>query len=387
MNKSKIMIVEDEAIICQEMEYNLENMGYDVVATADNGEAAIELAEKHKPDIILMDIRIKGDMDGIEAAEIIRSRFEIPIVFMTAYLGHERIERAKITMPFGYLLKPIQERDLKVTIEMALYVAKVDVERRKTEKKLRESQFLLQKAEQVAHVGTWKLNHSTGEAQCSDELYRILGIKPVDDQNTTFLKDAVEVIHPEDRERVIKVSETAIVEKKPYQVEYRIVHPDGTERNAITKGEVVCDDSGELTEVIGVVQDITERKQKEEEQQRSDERFRTITNTAIDSIFCKDINRRYTFVNPSMAQLFGCDEMELVGKIPEEIFNKEAAAIIYEVDQRTLNGENVSEERSLTIMEKLYTFHTIQVPMRDSDGKVSGISGIVRDITKPKRVK
>ncbi len=131
MEKAKILIVEDEAIIAMEMESSLQSLGYEVTSIVDTGEKAIQKAEIDKPDLILMDIRIKGEMDGIDAAEEIRNEFGIPIIFSTAYLDEERIERAKITMPFGYILKPIQERDLKVTIEMALYVNEVDKERRR----------------------------------------------------------------------------------------------------------------------------------------------------------------------------------------------------------------------------------------------------------------
>ena len=133
MEKARILIVEDEAIIAMEIESQLQSLEYEVTSIVDTGEKAIKKAEADKPDLILMDIRIKGEMDGIDAAEVIRNKYGIPVIFSTAYLDEERIERAKITMPFGYVLKPIQERDLKVTIEMALYVSKVDAERRKAE--------------------------------------------------------------------------------------------------------------------------------------------------------------------------------------------------------------------------------------------------------------
>jgi PAS domain S-box-containing protein len=138
MEKARIQIVEDEAIIAMELESQLQSLGYEVTSIVDTGEKAIEKAETDKPDLILMDIRIKGEMDGIDAAEIIRNRFGIPVIFSTAYLDEERIERAKITMPFGYVLKPIQERDLRVTIEMALYVSEVDRDRKQSEKALHE---------------------------------------------------------------------------------------------------------------------------------------------------------------------------------------------------------------------------------------------------------
>ncbi len=137
MPKARILIVEDEAIIAMELESQLQSLGYELTSIVDTGEKAIEKAEIDKPDLILMDIRIKGEMDGIDTAEVLRNTFNIPVIFSTAYLDEERINRAKITMPFGYVLKPLQERDLKVTIEMALYVAKVDTKRKRVEALLR----------------------------------------------------------------------------------------------------------------------------------------------------------------------------------------------------------------------------------------------------------
>ncbi len=113
-----------------------------VPAIVSFGEAAVQKVAEHKPDLVLMDIVLKGEMDGIEAAESIRSRFGTPVVFVTAYADEKRLERAKLTMPFGFILKPFQDKDLKITIEMALYIAHVDAERKQAEEKLRESEEL-----------------------------------------------------------------------------------------------------------------------------------------------------------------------------------------------------------------------------------------------------
>ena len=136
MAKVNIMIVEDEAIVGEELKISLEDMDYTVTSIVKSGEQAIEKAEQDCPDIILMDIRLKGRMDGIEAAELIRSRLEIPVVFLTAYADDDKLERAKLTMPFGYILKPFQDRDLKVTIEIAIYTAKIDAERKQIQDEL-----------------------------------------------------------------------------------------------------------------------------------------------------------------------------------------------------------------------------------------------------------
>jgi signal transduction histidine kinase len=118
---ARIQIVEDETIVAMDIEDELTTLGYTVTAIGSSGEEAIQQAVETKPDLILMDIRLKGEVDGIEAAEEIRARFNIPVVYLTAYADDDTLARAKITEPFGYIIKPFQERDLHTTIEMALY--------------------------------------------------------------------------------------------------------------------------------------------------------------------------------------------------------------------------------------------------------------------------
>ena len=134
-SKGKILIVEDEVLIAADLQSRLKNLGYTVYGKATSGKKAMELLAQYQPDLVLMDIVIQGEMDGIETAEVIRDKWGIPVVFLTAFADAGRLERAKLTYPFGYLLKPFQDRDLKITVEMALYVAKVDAERRQTEQR------------------------------------------------------------------------------------------------------------------------------------------------------------------------------------------------------------------------------------------------------------
>ena len=140
MTKAKIMIVEDEAIVAREIKAGIENMGYSVASISSRGEEAIEKVQEDRPDLILMDIQLKGQMDGIEAADIIESRFGIPVIFLTAYDDDERLKRAKSTLPYGYVLKPFRDRDLRITIEMGLYAAEMNAWRIRAEAQARESQ-------------------------------------------------------------------------------------------------------------------------------------------------------------------------------------------------------------------------------------------------------
>ena len=126
-DKSKILIVEDEVIVAKDIQISLENLGYEVCGHAVSGQDAISLCETKNPDIVLMDIVLNGPLDGIETSEIIRSLFNLPVIYLTAYSDEATIQKAKITEPFGYIIKPFEERDLKTTIEMALYKYKTDL--------------------------------------------------------------------------------------------------------------------------------------------------------------------------------------------------------------------------------------------------------------------
>ena len=121
MEKKKIFVVEDESIVSLEIQSRLKSLGYAISGAAASGDEAIRKVIDLKPDLILMDIRIKGDMDGIETAAEIKKIYDIPIIFLTAYADPVTIQRAKITDPFGYIIKPFEERELHISIEIALY--------------------------------------------------------------------------------------------------------------------------------------------------------------------------------------------------------------------------------------------------------------------------
>lgn len=121
MSKINILITEDESIVAKDIQMSLKKLGYNVVAICSSGEDAIRAAEEFKPDLVLMDIMLKGEMSGIEAADQIRSRLSIPIIFLTAYADESTLSKAKITEPYGYIIKPFKEIDLRTSIEMALY--------------------------------------------------------------------------------------------------------------------------------------------------------------------------------------------------------------------------------------------------------------------------
>ncbi len=121
MNKTRILIVEDEAIVALDIRRQLADLGYEPVAHTMQGEDAVTLAGNLRPDLVLMDIQLAGETDGIATAQEIRQRFSIPVVFLTAFAGEETLKRAKLAEPYGYIIKPFEDRDLRTVIEMAIY--------------------------------------------------------------------------------------------------------------------------------------------------------------------------------------------------------------------------------------------------------------------------
>jgi len=121
MPKASVLVVEDESIVSKDIQYSLKKLGYEIVGAASTGIKAVELALQLKPNVILMDIMLKGEMSGIEASAKIKEAINIPVIFLTAYADEKTLEKAKVTEPYAYIIKPFKEIDLHTSIEMALY--------------------------------------------------------------------------------------------------------------------------------------------------------------------------------------------------------------------------------------------------------------------------
>lgn len=139
MAQTRILVVEDERIVAQDLQRRLHRMGYTVCAIAASGQEAIAYAAQTQPDLVLMDIVLHGPMDGVEAAAQIRARGPLPIIYLTAYVDGDTLQRAKVTEPFGYLLKPFDTKTLQTTIELALYKHQMEQERAALLRQLQEA--------------------------------------------------------------------------------------------------------------------------------------------------------------------------------------------------------------------------------------------------------
>ncbi len=136
MKKTRILVVEDESIVAKDIQNTLIKLGYEVPATASSAASAYEKLEQVLPDLVFLDIKLKGEEDGIHIAGHIKERYNIPVIFLTSYVDQETLDRAKVTEPYGYIVKPFNESDLKTTVEMALFKFSRDREVRDSEQRL-----------------------------------------------------------------------------------------------------------------------------------------------------------------------------------------------------------------------------------------------------------
>ena len=139
MKGQDILIVEDENIVALDMRMRLESMGYRVVDVVDTAALALERAAELSPELVLMDIKLKGDQDGIEAASQLRERSEVPVIFVTAFTDERTLDRAKRASPYGYIVKPFHERELRIAIELAIYKHQYELSIRRAKEIAEES--------------------------------------------------------------------------------------------------------------------------------------------------------------------------------------------------------------------------------------------------------
>jgi CheY-like chemotaxis protein len=155
---SRILVVEDEAIVAADIQDRLEALGYQVAGWGTTGAEALDLARSSNPDLILMDIMLKGPMNGIQAAHLIRIDLSLPVIFLTANSDEAVLEQAKISEPFAYLLKPFEERQLRTNIEMALYKSRMARERARLMRELQDALATIKTLSGLLPICAWCKN-------------------------------------------------------------------------------------------------------------------------------------------------------------------------------------------------------------------------------------
>lgn len=337
MKKTKILLVENENIVARDIENMLIGLGYDVFPVPSSGKEAVEMAEKLHPDLVLMDIRLQGEIDGVEAASLIYREFNIPIVYLTAYADEITMERAKLTESFGYILKPFEERELQTSIEIALYKYKMEMQLKERERWL----FTVLKSIGDAVITT-------------DEKGTITFMNPLAEKLTGWQqKEALnkplnEIFKTknENSGKKFQISVKKIIEKKNHNLPSEIIlaAKKGKKTPIDCRVAPISDGRENESGVVLSFTDISHRKNREEELKLSWKKLKDAMEATVKTMastietrdpYTAGHQRRVTKLACSLAQEMGLPEDQIeglrmagelhdIGKIsvPAEILNK-----------------------------------------------------------------
>jgi PAS domain S-box-containing protein len=257
VEKARIMVVEDEAVISMEIQDRLTKMGHSICGTAVSGEEAVSVATAKRPDLILMDVHLRGEVDGVQTAKQIRDRIEIPIIYLTAFADDRTVERAKQTEPFGYLIKPFSEKELYAAIETALYKHSMEAKLRESERRyattvrciadcviVTDTDMKITLMNPAAQSVTgWKQEEAVGKKM--DEVFKIVDEKALIPVESPMAETI--------RQRIVMNLTAPVL----------LITKNGDKVPVEDSAAPMINDKGELTGAVMVFRDITERKEAE----------------------------------------------------------------------------------------------------------------------------
>ena len=384
MNKQKILIVEDNFIVMLELKDRLTELGYEVVDTAASGEEAIEKAHLLHPDLTLMDIRLKGEMDGIEAAGRIKKELDIPVIYLTAHTDDETLERAKVTEPLGYIIKPFEERELHSTIEMGLY-------KNKMEKKLKEKEHWLSatlKSIGDALIatdsnGVIKLINPVAEKMTGWKYEEAIGLNIKDvfvvkDEDETILENPVS----------ISLRDNSIVGKS----DKILISQNGSETPIDFSSAPIKDENASQLRIIGVVlvfRDITERMEAKDLIEKQRIFLREIIDIDPNYITVKDAKGKFELANKAMAEALGTTTDELVGRNDNEYSSFNEFNYQRKLDEDVIHTQEeifMPEEKLIDSKGKVHLLQTFRRAINSQHNNEKLVLAVASDITALKLV-
>ncbi len=341
MADTRILVVEDEKIVAADLQQRLRSFGYVVVGIASTGQAAIQATHELCPELILMDITLKGDMDGIQTAETIRKDQDIPVVYVTAHADSKTLERAKITSPFGYILKPFEERDLYTTIEMAVY-------KHATDRRLQQSERLLSTTLRSIADGVITI----------DEQSRVSYMNPVAEQMTGWKQAEALGKELSDVCRLVpftaggSVASSDVTENDHEGAGHRwsALLAKGGEQTIVeqTTASMQAEDGGRMGVVV-ILRDVTERSQSESLLRAVEERFKRVFENANAGMALIGTDHRFLQVNGALCDILGYAKEEIVGRRAHEFMPPADVESSLAISSAMLRGE-LSHQR----MERSY---------------------------------
>jgi PAS domain S-box-containing protein len=262
MTKTRILIVEDQTIVALDIQDRLTVLGYEVTGVADRGDEALALVAASRPNLVLMDIQLKGGTDGIATAEAIRQRWRIPVIYLTAFSDTSTLQRAKITEPFGYIIKPFEDREIQSTIEMALYKHGVEVRLRESERRY---------ATTLTSIGDGVIaTDAHGDVTFLNPVAEKLTGWSLDEAHGRPLVEIFNIVNEETRQTVANPVAKVLREGKVVGLANHtiLIGRDGSEIPIDDCASPIQDDLGQITGTVLVFQNVSERRQKEAELRR-----------------------------------------------------------------------------------------------------------------------
>jgi PAS domain S-box-containing protein len=390
MSKASILIVEDEQVVALDLRSSLENSGYQVVGQTNRGTDALQKAGELRPDLVLMDIGLKGEMDGIEAATQIRARFQLPVIFLTAFADEATLRRARSAEPYGYILKPFGERGLASNIEVALYKHGAETKLRESEERFRgvieHSADGIVLANSQGNVTEWNsaAEHLTGLARPE-----VLGQR---------LSDVIFRLHPaESRTPILKAAladrwsaavENGFATGLDQMTEFEIQTPQGERRVVQTNGFLVQTVGGTLAGAS--MRNITQRKKLEEALRASEQRYRDIFENAVEGIYQSTPDGRFLSVNAALARIYGYESPEeMIARMGNNIAQRLYVNPEQRVDlRRRLEADGAVKEFDALEYRKdgrqIWTRMKARA-VRDASGQTLYYEGFLEDVTERKR--
>jgi PAS domain S-box-containing protein len=298
MSDVRILVVEDESVVAKDIQWSLKSLGYIICGWASSGTEAVEKVKELQPDLVLMDIVLKGDMDGVQASDYIRTRFGVPVVYLTAYADENTLERAKLTEPFGYILKPFEERELHTTIEVALY-------RHKMERKVRESEQWLSTTLRSIGDGVITVNTS-GHVTFMNVVAELLtGVR----ESSAIGQELGEIFRvTDDKGRALTASPVASCLQEGISVgpaSHYLVSGAGGRIPIEDSAAPIKNDLGQISGAVVVLRDVTMRKQSEELLKKERETFYSILQKAPYGVILFERSGRYLYINPEFTRITG----------------------------------------------------------------------------------
>ena len=374
-----ILVVEDEGIVARDIQHRLESIGYRVPEIAATGKDAISRALDLKPDVVLMDIMLRGPMDGIEAATFIREKLDVPVVYVTAYAEEEVLKRARVTEPYGYIVKPFEDRELQAAVEIALF-------RHRAERKMAESEKRYRTLVTSLQEGIMMTDVEENIVYANPALCEMLGYR----EDQLVRMNLSDMVPEEDLEKIREATKDRQQGRRGWR-DIRMTRSGGELRSIQVSPAPWSNEMGLFMGVISALVDVTDPKLHESRLAASDARYRLLADNAADVIWTMDRNRCITYVSPSVERLLGYSPAEMttmrmkdylapasldllsealdaIARSPEG----KAVPVSLELDHIRQNGKTVSTEVVLT-------------PIAGEGRSPGGVLGVTRDITSRRR--